>query len=176
MLTRFFYLAVLGLFLVFPASCHSQAVPQRLETSFAPLNKMLAKTIRADEFAISAPEAKLLNNPLFLDARETAEYQVSHLPGALMIGYDTPNFSILNSVDKQRPLVVYCTVGYRSERMANDLRAKGFKTVYNLYGSIYAWSLAGFPLVDAKNQPTEKIHTYNKKWGTYFPKDEVEVY
>lgn len=158
------------------SSCQAQPVPDRLETSYKPLNKKLAKTISADQYAISAPEAKELNNPLFLDARETAEYQVSHLPGARMIGYNKPDFSILNDIDKKRPVVVYCTIGYRSERMANDLRKKGFSNVYNLYGSIYAWRLAGFPLEDAEGNPTEKVHTYDKKWGTYFPDDANEVH
>ena len=157
-------------------SCQAQSVPERLETSYQPLNKKLAKTIAADQYAISAPEAKQLDEPLFLDARETAEYQISHLPGALMIGYDQPDFSILDQTDKQRPVVVYCTIGYRSERIANDLRSKGFNNVYNLYGSIYAWKLAGYPLIDAEGKTTEKVHTYNKKWGTYFPDDANEVH
>lgn len=176
MLNQFFYITLLGLLFIIPVSCQAQPVPERLETTYNPLNKKLAKTISADEYAISAPEAKNLQSPLFLDARETAEYQVSHLPDAVRIGFDNPDFSVLNSVDKQRPVVVYCTIGYRSERIANDLRSKGFNNVYNLYGSIYAWKLAGYSLEDKQGKPTDKIHTYNKKWGTYYPDDANEVH
>lgn len=157
-------------------SCQPAPVPERLQTSYAPLNEKLAKTIKADEHAISAEEASALSNPLFLDAREVEEYNVSHLPGAERIGYDQPDFALVAEVDKDRPVVVYCTIGYRSERMAKQLRDQGFSKVYNLYGSIYAWSLAGLPLENAQGRPTKSIHTYNKKWGTYFPNDEQKIH
>lgn len=156
--------------------CQPVPVPERLQTSFVPLNKKLATTVSPDEYAISPTEADSLNNPLFLDARAPEEYQVSHLPGAKRIGSDSPDFTVVAQVDKDRPIVVYCTIGYRSERMANKLRKQGFSKVYNLYGSIYAWSLAGLPLENAQGEPTQKIHTYNKKWGTYFPHDEQKVH
>lgn len=157
-------------------SCQADAVPARLQTPYAPLNDKLSRTIRADEYAISPTEAQVLTNPIYLDAREAAEYQISHLPGALRIGYDRPDFSTVAQLDKDRPIVVYCTIGYRSERMVQRLKAKGFQQVYNLYGSIYAWSLAGLPLENQAGMATKKIHTYNRKWGTYFPHDELEVY
>jgi rhodanese-related sulfurtransferase len=103
-----------------------------------------------------------------VDTREAEEYAVSHLPGAVHLGYSDPDFSVLEGVDAARPLVLYCTVGYRSERMASELRQRGFSRVYNLYGSLYAWKLAGLPLRDG-NGFTERMHTYNRKWGTYIP-------
>lgn len=169
-------ISVLLFFVFLGLGCQHQPVPERLKTSYAPLNEKLAGMILADEHAISPMEARSLDNPVFLDARETEEYAISHLPGARRIGYDDPNFSILDEVDRSRPLVVYCTVGYRSERMANKLRDRGFSRVYNLYGSIYAWSLAGFPLEDKQGQPTEVVHTYNRKWGSYFPDDKPKTY
>ncbi|PHI20569.1 hypothetical protein CEQ90_07405 [Lewinellaceae bacterium SD302] len=157
-------------------SCQSQPVPKELATSYSPLNEKLARTISADEYAISPTTAQGLDAPIYLDARETEEYQVSHLPGAVMIGYDRPNYKLLDGFAQDRPVVVYCTIGYRSERIAKKLRERGFEKVYNLYGSIYAWSLAGLPLEDAKGQPTERVHTYNKKWGSYLPESVEKVY
>lgn len=164
----------LFIFLVFISafsqlSCQQQSVPERLLTSYEPLNEKLANTISADENAISAQEAKSLKDAIFLDAREDAEYSISHIPAALQIGYNQPTYELLNQFSKDRPIVVYCTIGYRSERIAKQLRNKGFSKVYNLYGSIYAWDLAGFPLEDAEGQPTKKVHTYNKKWSAYYP-------
>lgn len=151
------------------ASCVRAQVPQRLETGYAPLDQKLERLVTANERALSAKEAAALENALFLDAREPVEYGVSHLPGALNIGYDNLDFKAVKDVDKSRPVVVYCTVGYRSERAAEKLRKKGFTNVYNLYGSLYAWKLAGFPLEDADGKPTEKLHTYNEKWGSFVP-------
>lgn len=157
-------------------SCQAQYPPERLQTPYAPLNDKLSKMVTPDSLAISPEEAQALQDPIYLDAREVAEYEVSHLPGAMRIGYDAPKFKMLKKLDKDRPVVVYCTIGYRSERMAAKLRKRGFQNVYNLYGSIYAWSLAGLPLVGADGQPTEMIHTYNKEWGSYFPDEEKKTY
>ncbi len=152
------------------ASCvRAQQIPPHLATGYAPLDEKLATMITADSVALSAREAKNLRNALFLDAREPEEYQVSHLPGALLLGYNKLNLDVVKAVDKSRPVVVYCTVGYRSERAAKTLREAGFTRVYNLYGSLYAWKLAGFPLEDAQGQPTDRLHTYNKKWGQLVP-------
>lgn len=157
------------LFILFMASCvRAQEVPARLKTGYPVLDQKLATLVTADASALSAKEANALENAIFLDAREPTEYGVSHLPNALLLGYDKPNYKVLKGLDKSRPVVVYCTVGYRSERAAAKLRKRGFKEVYNLYGSLYAWKLAGLPLENAQG-PTEKLHTYNKKWGTFVP-------
>ena len=145
----------------------AQDVPPRLLTGHAELDERLARLVTADSLAISAADARALH-PVFIDAREPEEYAVSHLPEAVPLGYDDPDFSRLSAVDKRRPVVVYCTVGYRSERMARQLRERGFERVYNLYGSIYAWKLAGFPVYDAAG-PTNRLHTYNRKWGNFVP-------
>ena len=146
----------------------SYTVPDRLKTNYAPLDKKLAGLVNPDSLAISAREAAALPDALYLDAREVDEYLTSHLPGAVFLGFNRPDYDLLASTERDRPLVVYCTVGYRSERIAGQLRRRGFVNVYNLYGSLYAWKLAGFPLVNAQGA-TENLHTYNRKWGTYIP-------
>lgn len=159
-------LAVLVLY-----SCRSSGsyiVPERLKTTYPPLNNKLAGLVSADSLALSAREASRLTGAIFLDAREPEEYLTSHLPGAIFLGYNRPDYGILESLDRDTPLVVYCTVGYRSERIATALRERGFDQVYNLYGSLYAWKLSGLPLVNADG-PTDRLHTYNRKWGTFIP-------
>lgn len=168
-MNRFSFLSLLLVLLL--ASCvRAQEIPDRLATGYAPLDEKLSTLISADSVAIGALEAKALGNALFLDAREPEEYEVSHLPGARLLGYENLDLGVVNDVDKSRPVVVYCTVGYRSERAAHKLREAGFSKVYNLYGSLYAWKLAGLPLEDATGKPTNRLHTYNKKWGKLVPK------
>ena len=161
-------LLVVTLTTLLVACGRAQDVPDRLLTGHAELDQKLARMVTADSLALSAREAAALEGAAFLDARELEEYGVSHLPGAIPLGYDDPDFDLLNGMDLDRPLVVYCTVGYRSERMAEKLREAGFRRVYNLYGSIYAWKLAGLPVEDARGA-TDRIHTYNRKWGGYAP-------
>ncbi len=162
------FLCALGLLLFHACRLSSQDVPERLRTHYGPLDKELSTLVTVDSLAISAREARQIPDAVFLDAREAEEYAVSHLPGAIRIGYKDPDYAALAGIRKDAPLVVYCTVGFRSERIAENLRDRGFREVHNLYGSIYAWKLAGLPLVDASG-PTDRLHTYNKQWGSYFP-------
>lgn len=158
----------LGLLLLYACRLSGQEVPERLRTGYTPLDERLSRMVTVDSNSISPREARALHDPVYLDAREPAEYAVSHLPDALPLGYKNPDYGQLAGISRDTPLVVYCTVGYRSERMTEELKRRGFNRVYNLYGSIYAWVLAGNPLFD-ENGISHNLHTYNRKWGTYFP-------
>lgn len=108
---------------------------------------------------------------LLLDAREKEEFNVSHLPGALHCGFKHFDPAILEGVDKNRPVMVYCSIGYRSEKIARMVRRLGFEKVYNLYGSIFEWTNRGYPLVDAQGNPTDRLHTFNRAWGRWVEKN-----
>lgn len=115
---------------------------------------------------------KKLNTPnlVLLDARETNEYKVSHLPNALQVGYDNFNLKKITPIDKEAIVVIYCSIGYRSEKIGEQLKKKGYHKVYNLYGGIFEWVNAGHKVVDNKKQPTTKVHTYNKEWSKWLEK------
>ncbi len=104
---------------------------------------------------------------IILDAREKEEYEVSHIPSAMYIGYDHWEKKLAESLDRNKPVVLYCSIGYRSEKLGEKLEKMGFSEVYNLYGSIFEWANQGLPLVDSENQPTKEIHCYNKKWSIW---------
>ncbi|MFN8396323.1 MAG: rhodanese-like domain-containing protein [Bacteroidia bacterium] len=67
----------------------------------------------------------------------------------------------VRELDKARSVVVYCSVGYRNERIGEQLLAQGFSKVWNLYGGIFEWVNEGHEVVDAHGQPTDRVHTYN---------------
>jgi rhodanese-related sulfurtransferase len=104
---------------------------------------------------------------LILDAREYEEYAVSHIPGAVWVGYDKPNYDILKDVPKDREIYIYCSVGYRSDKLGSKIRDKGWTNIYNVYGSIFEWANRSYPMVNEHNMPTDSIHTYNKKWSKW---------
>jgi rhodanese-related sulfurtransferase len=110
-----------------------------------------------------------------LDAREKEEFNVSHIPGARYIGYDHFKLMELENLDKSKPVVVYCSIGYRSEKVSEILKQAGFKKVYNLYGSIFAWANAGLPLEDISGKTTNRIHGYNKDWSRWIKRKDLKI-
>ncbi len=104
---------------------------------------------------------------IILDTREKAEYDVSRIPGAYYIGYSDFNIEEIPAEWKDREIVVYCSVGYRSEKIGEELLGAGIKQVRNLYGSIFAWANAGLPLQNSEGEETKLIHTYDNNWGKW---------
>lgn len=106
---------------------------------------------------------------LFLDARETKEYAVSHIKNALHVGYDHFDTTRLANISKERRMVVYCSVGYRSEKIAEKLTAAGYRNVANLYGGIFEWVNQGNPVFN-ENGPAQEVHAYDRRWGVWLRK------
>ena len=135
-------------------------------------NEIISKTIPL----ISAEDLKKVENTkkplLIIDAREKKEYNVSHIKKAKYVGYDNFKISKLKRVDKNTTIVVYCSVGYRSEKIGEKLKKAGFKKVMNLQGGIFDWKNKGYPVYDNKGKETKKIHTYSKSWGKWLTKGE----
>ena len=102
--------------------------------------------------------------PVLLDIRKAEEYAVSHLPGARLMLPDSNPAVVLADLDKDTELVVYCSVGIRSARMARKLEEAGFRNVENLEGSIFKWANEGRP-VYRESKEVEVVHPFNKKWG-----------
>lgn len=108
--------------------------------------------------------------PLLLDARTPAEYAVSHLPGAQLVTEDWLEDPQKLGAIHDRPIVVYCSVGYRSAKLAAKLQEKGLQQVFNLEGSIFAWANAGYPVYRG-TEPVSQVHPYNAAWGKLLDKN-----
>jgi rhodanese-related sulfurtransferase len=109
-----------------------------------------------------------------LDAREPAEFAVSHIPGAKNVGYEHFTEAHVKGIPKDKAIVLYCSVGYRSEKIGEKLRAMGYTKVFNLYGSIFEWANQGFLLENAQGQATKALHTYNQDWGKWVTNPAIE--
>ena len=101
------------------------------------------------------------------DARNEAEYDVSHIPGAVFLGYKSFDSTLLQEVSKEDTIVLYCSVGYRSEKIGERLLKLGYTKVFNLYGSLFEWVNQDYPIVDNDGKPAQKIHTYNRNWSQW---------
>ena len=122
--------------------------------------------ISVQELAMPKTEAVLL------DAREIDEYNTSHLQDALFVGYDHFNLTetTKNLKDKEQQIVVYCSLGIRSEDIAEKLQAAGYKNVLNLYGGIFEWKNNNFPVYNLEEKETEDVHTFSKTWSKWLLK------
>ena len=130
-------------------------------------NLLLKNLLKHDVLEISIDSFKKIKNKvLVLDARETAEYTVSHLKNAKYVGYKNFNIDVLNNTDKHQPIVVYCSVGYRSEKITEKLMNAGFTNVQNLYGGIFEWKNKKLDVYDADGI-TNNVHPYNNTWGLW---------
>lgn len=131
---------------------------------------MMLKTMLSHQVKeISVTEAANLDSVIFVDAREKKEYKVSHILNSIFVGYENQNLSELKKLDTNQTIIVYCSIGYRSEKTSERLNQLGFKNVYNLYGGIFEWKNQGFPVYHDKTE-TEEVHAYSKTWGIWLNK------
>lgn len=154
---------VLGLF-----SCNGQK--QVSDTSYG---IMLKGLLEHNVKEMSIPEAVKAHQQkaYFLDARELNEYTTSHIQNAIWIGYNTFDQNKLKNIPKQSKIIIYCSVGYRSEKISQKLQKLGYTSVYNMYGGIFEWVNQG-NIVYNTNSTTKKVHAYDKQWGIWLKKGE----
>lgn len=114
-------------------------------------------------------ESEQAERPLLLDVREPEEYEVSHLRDAVPALTKKQALKALEGSSLDQPIVLYCSVGYRSSEMADYLAKKGFRKVYNLEGSIFAWANEGRPVFRGDEQ-VQTVHPYDRIWGKLLKK------
>lgn len=99
---------------------------------------------------LSVPEAMDLlrkdSRVYLLDVRTPGEYRQVRLDGAHLIPIDQL-LRRVGELPKDRPILVYCTVGARSSQVFRYLAAQGYPEVYNLSGGLSAWQLRGLPVL-----------------------------
>jgi rhodanese-related sulfurtransferase len=96
---------------------------------------------------------------VFVDVRAEKEQKVSMLPGAIT------EHEFLSHLERYRDKVIigYCTISYRSGKLAEKLKAQGI-VMLNLRGGLLAWVHDGGKVYD-RNGETRRIHVYGRKWN-----------
>jgi len=114
---------------------------------------------------------------VILDTRSAKEYSVSHLPNAQFVGFDHFDISQVNEIPKDKEVIVYCSVGYRSEKIGEKLKEAGFENVRNMYGGIFQWKNEELDVVNQEGEVTDSVHVYNKRWGKWLEEGKgIKVY
>ena len=88
-----------------------------------------------------------------IDVRTPDEFSKGHIQKAKNIDWNGNDFEKqIATLDKAKPVFVYCLSGGRSSLAASKMRKEGFKEVYELDGGIMKWRGANMPEVN-ENKP-----------------------
>jgi hydroxyacylglutathione hydrolase len=98
------------------------------------------------DIALDEAVSRIEAGALVLDVRSQREYAEGHISGSTNIPYGLLP-QRLDSLPKDREIVVVCASGTRSCIAASLLAAVGFTHFASLIGGLDAWKAAGLPLV-----------------------------
>lgn len=121
------------------------------------------KPLATDELAawLDQPAQTDRSKPVLLDARTPEEYQISHLAAAQLAPCNLSELAAI--APPETPIVTYCSVGYRSAKLAQTLQQMGYQQVFNLEGSIFRWLNEGRSVYQ-NDRVVTKVHPYNRFW------------
>jgi rhodanese-related sulfurtransferase len=158
-------------------ACHSPALSEQRLTDAEKLQTIYrmyddySKSFREVQDVSPQTAMKLAksSNVVFVDIREAEEQKVSMIPGAIT------EEEFRKDPDKYRKHIVigYCTISYRSGKLAQKLREQGI-VMSNLRGGLLAWVHEGGKVTDSRGE-TKRIHVYGKKWN-YAPESYEAVW
>ncbi len=98
--------------------------------------------------AITSQDMQLLLNGdsiQLVDVRTPEEFKEGYINGAKHMDYFDSDFeSNLKTLDKTKPVIIYCKKGGRSAKSCKKLETLGFTQIYDLKGGISQWKKAGF--------------------------------
>ncbi len=106
---------------------------------------------------------------LLLDVRSREEYDVSHIAGAERFDESLSDAALARRWHPDRPIVTYCSIGYRSSAAARRLASLGYENVSNLEGSLFRWVGEGHA-VERQGKIVRHVHPYNRLWACLLPR------
>jgi rhodanese-related sulfurtransferase len=132
-----FCLMLLAASLAGVAAAENQAKPAPAKTE---AQAGAIKNIGVQEFE----KLRRDTNNVVLDVRTPKEFASGHMPGAVNIDYNSPEFAKkIVELDKNKTYLVHCAVGGRSAKACDKLSQLNFGHLYNLEGGMRAWVKAG---------------------------------
>lgn len=133
----------------------------------APLLELRYPDVRSISASELESSMRSSSPPTLLDVRSDQEIAVSALRGARARDPDTDA-----TIDG--PIVVYCSVGWRSAIAARQLARGGARDVRNLEGGIFEWANEGRPVLRG-TRVVRDVHPFDRLWAVFLD-DELETY
>jgi len=92
------------------------------------------------------------DNEIIIDVRPTDNFKNKIIPNAIFVPSKSELDSFADTLDRDTPILVYCTVGVRSKNVCELLCKMEFKHVVNLKKGIEDWKKKGFNVVISENE------------------------
>ena len=108
-----------------------------------PLVPKSVKNVGVEEF----DKLRAEKNTVVLDVRTAKEFQDGHIPGAINLDYQSPDFQKkVSQLDKSKTYLVHCAGGVRSARACTIMDKVSFPHLVNLEPGFRGWEKAGKPV------------------------------
>ncbi len=156
------------LFILISQTIHGQGYKQKQ------FNKMVSNLLSHTVAEVNAKDISYDSAITYLDARELNEYEISKIKNAQWVGFNDFDLTRVEGLGKNQQIIVYCSVGYRSEKITEKLKADGFSNVTNMVGGLFGWVNYKKPILNNSNKKTRKVHAYDKEWGKWLDESLIE--
>ena len=105
-----------------------------------------------------ASKIKEIPKAPILDVRTPEEFSSGHIENAVNANWNGDTFNKdIASLDKSKPVFVYCLSGGRSSSAASKMRSDGFKQVYEMDGGLMKWRSANLPEISGNKKPSSSM-------------------
>lgn len=109
--------------------------------SFSILNVNAQEQSGAKKISPRKLERKLKKDIQLVDVRTLKEFNEQHIETAVNLNVDDADFvQKIQSLDKSKPVYLYCRSGKRSSKASKKLDSLGFQKVYDLEGGMNSWN------------------------------------
>lgn len=83
-------------------------------------------------------------NIVLLDIRSEAEFKAGHIYRSTNMSPEDPAYlNKISALGRDNDYALYCTSGYRSMQLAEQMKALGFKHIYHLKEGMMHWGQTG---------------------------------
>jgi rhodanese-related sulfurtransferase len=111
-------------------------------------NKSCGRNLNARDFQVVIDSC---SNEIIIDVRPTDIFKNKIIAGAIFVPSKEDLKKFMDTLDRDTPILVYCTIGKRSATVCNLLCEKEFKHVVNLSKGIENWKKRDFEVVNAED-------------------------
>ncbi|MBC8051123.1 MAG: rhodanese-like domain-containing protein [Chitinophagales bacterium] len=146
--------------------------PENPNITLADIEKTVSELYPAPEIEAKNLMEKFVRDDIVMfDVRERAEYDQSHIAGAMHLPPNTTQEAFIaehGSRVNGKIVVFYCAVGVRSSimhnRMEDGMALLAPTATYNMRGGIFRWFSEGLPVM-SNSGPANSVHPYDDAWG-----------